>query len=245
MATKIGRVVTYLLNMILPFKIPLSDKLLDALVRWSCKITWKFKTNISSLSQCTWPTNLAGWWLTRRSSFPLSHSHLVLRDHETNQNYYISVITMPKASKLSRMVTYLEELSPIKSYDHLVTWSCETTWQTKSIISPLPHCLLPPNVVGWWLSYKLKPLLIQYHSAYSHQTWQGGDLPWGVVTHKVTWSFIHVILQDHVTKLKTYLRYHNAYGNQTWKGGDMQYRTLTRKVTWSFSRVISWGHMIN
>ena len=26
------------------------------------------------------------------------------------------------------------------------------TWQTKAIIAPLPQCLWPPNLAGWWLT---------------------------------------------------------------------------------------------
>ena len=34
---------------------------------------------------------------------------------------------MPMATKLVRIVTYLELLLPIKSYDHITTWSCLIT----------------------------------------------------------------------------------------------------------------------
>ena len=34
---------------------------------------------------------------------------------------------------------------------------------------------------------------------YSYQTWQDGDLPWGGPTHKITWLFDHVVLQDNET----------------------------------------------
>ena len=36
-----------------------------------------------------------------------------------------------------------------------------------------------------------------YHNAYGHQPWQGGDLSLGALTHKITWPFDHVVLQDH------------------------------------------------
>ena len=38
------------------------------LITWSCKIVRKAKTIISSLAQCLWPPNLAGWWLTLMDS---------------------------------------------------------------------------------------------------------------------------------------------------------------------------------
>ena len=55
----------------------------------------------------------------------------------TNQNHYISTISVPMATKLGRMVTYLDELLPILSHDPLITWSFEITGQTKIIVSPI------------------------------------------------------------------------------------------------------------
>ena len=52
-------------------------------------------------------------------------------------------------TKLGRMVTYLEGLLTIKSFSALITWSCKVMWQTKTIISPLPKCLGPPNLAGY------------------------------------------------------------------------------------------------
>ena len=45
----------------------------------------------------------------------------------------------------------------------------------------------------------LKSLYLYYHSAYSHQTWQAGDLPWEAFIHNVTPSFGRVVLLDHMT----------------------------------------------
>ena len=56
---------------------------------------------------------------------------------------------MPMPTKLGRVVTYNEELPPIKSHDPLNTWPYKITWQTKFIITPLPEWLRPPNLVGW------------------------------------------------------------------------------------------------
>ena len=47
---------------------------------------------------------------------------------------HISTITMPLATKLRRMVTYLNGLLPIRSNNCLITWSCKVTLQTKIII---------------------------------------------------------------------------------------------------------------
>ena len=79
---------------------------------------------------------------------------MVLRDHVTNWNHYISTISvsgyqtcqdgnLPWSSIMAcyeRIVTCLEGLTHINLMDPLVKWSCKITWQTKAIISPLPNC---------------------------------------------------------------------------------------------------------
>ena len=80
-----------------------------------------------------------------------SSYHMILRHHVTRQNHCISTTTVPMAMKLSRMVTYLEGLLTSKSYNTLIKWSCNVTWQTKSIISLLSECLWPPKLTGWYL----------------------------------------------------------------------------------------------
>ena len=75
--------------------------------------------------------------------------HVVLPDHVTNLKHCISTIRVPMTTKRGRTVTYLDGLLPIKSYHPLIKWPCETTWQAKTIISPLPQCQWPPNLAGW------------------------------------------------------------------------------------------------
>ena len=58
---------------------------------------------------------------------------------------------MPMVIKLGRVVTFLEDLQPIKPYDPLITWYCEIMCQTK-------------------------PSYFHHHNPYGHQTWQGGDI---------------------------------------------------------------------
>ena len=50
---------------------------------------------------------------------------------------------------------------PIKLLNPQVTWSCWFTWQTKTIISPLPRCPLSQNLAWWWLARRVysRPLL--------------------------------------------------------------------------------------
>ena len=40
------------------------------------------------------------------------------------------------------------------SHNALITWSWEIKWRPKINISPLPQCLWPPNLTGWWLTSK-------------------------------------------------------------------------------------------
>ena len=62
---------------------------------------------------------------------------------------------MPLATKLDRMVTYLDGLLPIKVPDPLITWSCEIIRQTGTIISPMP----PNKVVTYYEELPLIKLL--------------------------------------------------------------------------------------
>ena len=124
------------------------------------------------------------------------------------------------ATKLGRMVSNLWGLLLIMLLDSLATWSCESTWHIKFIISHLPQCLWPLNLAGVWrtikesqpLSHKtlssrgfarssdkLKTLFFHYHNAYDHRTWKDGFLPWTNSTQNVTRSYNHLVLQYHVT----------------------------------------------
>ena len=44
----------------------------------------------------------------------------------------ISTTTMPIVTKLGRVMSYYERLPSLKSYNPLITWSCEITQQTKN-----------------------------------------------------------------------------------------------------------------
>ena len=89
---------------------------------------------------------------------------------------HTSTSTIPMDTELGRVVTYHEGLLSVKSRDSFVTWSCEITWQTKSMF-PLPQYLWLPNMASWWLTLRA-----------SH--------PWSHPT------LDHVVLRDHVTNLK-------------------------------------------
>ena len=51
---------------------------------------------------------------------------------------------MPMATKLGRMINYLEGLLPVKSHNPFITWTFKIKSQTKDI-SPLSQCIWPPN----------------------------------------------------------------------------------------------------
>ena len=80
---------------------------------------------------------------------------------------------MPMVTKLTKVVAYHGGPPLIKLYDPLITWSCEITWETKTIKSSLQECPGhqicedggPPNLT------------------------ECGDLPWEAPTRKVTWPF--------------------------------------------------------
>ena len=122
----------------------------------------------------------------------LPFCHMVLWDHWTNSNYYNSSTRVAIATKLWWMVTWFNGLLPKNSHECFITWSSDITWQTKSIISPLPQCLWKPNWLRWWLIWRVykpesqivlwshglarsrdkwKPLYLHYQSAYGNQTW--------------------------------------------------------------------------
>ena len=84
------------------------------------------------------------------------------------------------ATKVDRIATFRDRFVPIKSNDTLITWSWRITWQTKTIISPLPYSLWSLNLGGWWLALR------------------------GFMMHKVTWCFDHIVLQDRLTNQNHY-----------------------------------------
>ena len=72
-------------------------------------------------------------------------------------NHYTSTTTFAMATKLGRMVTYLEGLVAIKSHDLLNKYSWEMAWQTKTILSPLYY--KPLYLKGHLIIMLLNPLV--------------------------------------------------------------------------------------
>ena len=124
----------------LPSALP-SNKVRWLLTHVVLRDPWQIQTIIFLLPHCLWPPKLARW--------RLSWIYSILWSRENN---YISTTTNSMATELGSIVTYFKGLLPFKLQDSYVTWSFGITWQTKIIISPLPQCLEPLNMEGWWLS---------------------------------------------------------------------------------------------
>ena len=178
MATKLGRMVTHLNQ-------PLPIVSFYTLVTWSYEITWQTK-NIPPLPRCLWPPNLWGVWLTMRAP---THNFT---------NLWITwsweMTNMPMTTKLGSCVTYHELIPPIKTHDHIITWSRDVTWQTiyhhiSTTAMPVATKLgrvgkynkeLPsinsnnPLIVGGLASSLeiLDLLYLYYNKAYDNQTWK-------------------------------------------------------------------------
>ena len=53
------------------------------------------------------------------------------------------------ATKLGKVVIYLEELPLIKLLDPSITWFCKVTWHVKCFISPFALDQWPSNMARW------------------------------------------------------------------------------------------------
>ena len=132
MTRKLRRMMTYL-ERLLPIKSH------DSLITWSCEktktITVSMATKLDMLLtflERLPPIKLLLW--------PHVWSHRLARSREKLQLLFLSY-QIPMATKLRRMVLYLNRLLVIKSHDTLTSWSFKITWQTKTIISPLSQWL--------------------------------------------------------------------------------------------------------
>ena len=64
-------------------------------------------------------------WEAPNYNVKQSFDYVVLQDHVTNKNHYISIRRVPMATKLGKMMTSLDGILLIMSHDHLITWPCE------------------------------------------------------------------------------------------------------------------------
>ena len=161
------------------------------------------------------------------------------------------------ATKLGRMVTYIDGLTPINlhqlwsrgleashgklkslylyyhsAYDH---W----TWQAGDLpLEASTHNVIPPLSLARSRN-KLKPLYLHYHNIYGHKTRQCDELLWLPFTHKVKWPYNDLVLWDHMTNKKyCVLHYRNGFGLKTGLDDDLLWVTSAYKVTWPYNHVV-------
>ena len=146
-----------------------SIKSYKAFISWSCKVRWRKKP--------LYPYYKSGYD-HHKVTWPFDH---------VTKLYNIFTTTELMANKLGTIVTYVEGLLTIKSFNGLIKWPCKVTWQTETIIFPprvptatklgrvmkrLPHIKL---IYLAWRGLarsrdKLKSLHLHCYSAYDHQT---------------------------------------------------------------------------
>ena len=83
------------------------------------QVTWSFGHVILQDKMVIYLKRAHDHKVTQRSD------HVVLQNHLINENQHVSTNRVPMATKLDKMVTYLNEFLPIKSYEFLIKWSCE------------------------------------------------------------------------------------------------------------------------
>ena len=98
----------------------------------------------STYGHQTWQDGNLPWWAPAYK-VTWFFDHVVFWDIVTNWKPYISTTAMPM------MAGWWLTLSDfyIKSHDHIITWSCKISWQTKIIIYPLTQCLWLSILAGW------------------------------------------------------------------------------------------------
>ena len=155
MATNLGRMIPYL-ERLLPM-------LLDLLITWSWEIRGQTKTAVSTTIMPV-ATKLGRMVIYLERLLPIkSHDHIITLSREiTWETKNISLLPQCLWSQNLagggggglRRGWYPNahcELLLIKSHNHIITWSWETTWQTKNT-SPLPQYLWSQNLAQWWLT---------------------------------------------------------------------------------------------
>ena len=137
----------------------------------SCKPVFLI-LKISQYRELRWQVQLflkcscKNWYKNWYLHFPKNYNHQIWQagtlrgvdSSETNHASAISTTRVPcqqtsENDNLSRWAP-AHKLLPIKSWNPLIARSCKITWQTKTIISPLPWCLWPPDLAGVWLTMR-------------------------------------------------------------------------------------------
>ena len=139
---------------------------------------------------------------------------------------------MRTATRIGRVLTYLEGLLPQNLHGCLVKWSCEIIWQIKTIIFPLSQCLGPK-------AWQIKNII----SSLPQCLWPTNLSRWW---HTMTKSRVlqsRVFVRSHGILGMLYFHSQKTYEHQTRQGGDLPWQAPTLKVTWHFDHVSNmWSH---
>ena len=96
--------------------------------------------------------------------------------HDKIKPLYLHYHNIYMATKLGRMVTYLDCLFSIKSDDHIITWFCEITRQTKkhcissTTMLMTTKCGRMMNYIEWLLPSKSNDHIIMWSCKITWQT---------------------------------------------------------------------------
>ena len=132
---------------------------------------------------------------------------------------------LPMFTKFGRILSYHEDLPPVKSHDSLIKWSSEITWQLK-IKFLLPQCLWSRRLAEWWLVLRGSCLLRSLDKLKTLHIPKGLWAP---------------NLSGHVTKYNPYISTTTAHDHQTWQDAELHGATPTDKVTWPVGRAFEWS----
>ena len=95
-------------------------------------------------------------------------------------------------------------------------------------------------------SAQLRSSNLTCDNTYGHGTCEGGDIPLGAPTHKVIWSFNHVVVWDDVTNWIHYISNSRRHKHETRQGGDFLWKYPTLKVWWpGAAHLINWWNYIS
>ena len=95
-------------------------------------------------------------------------------------------------------------------------------------------------------SAQLRSSNLTCDNTYGHGTCEGGDIPLGAPTHKVIWSFNHVVVWDDVTNWIHYISNSRRHKHETKQGGGFLWKYPTLKVKWpGAAHLINWWNYIS
>ena len=158
---------------------------------------------------------------------------------------------MSIATKLDRIVTYLEGLLGTKSSDPYNTGPCKITWKDGKLDRMLFYLeeLLATKSHGplitccCKMTWQAKTIISPLPTATkldSIVTYVEGPL---AKSHMTLWS--SGLAKAHDKLKSSYLHYHSTYSGQTYCNGDLPWVTPCHKVTWPFDHVVLQDHVTN